>query len=57
MNRPHIHPNSHFSGVYYIKAPKNSGQIVFNEPRSVAYGYAFKKRRSTTTNIYGEKLE
>ena len=30
MNRPHIHPNSHFSGVYY-KAPKNSGQIVFND--------------------------
>ena len=21
-NRPHIHPNSHFSGVYYIKATK-----------------------------------
>ena len=36
-NRPHLHPNSHFSGVYYIKAPKNSGQIVFNEPRSGAH--------------------
>ena len=36
-NRPHLHPNSHFSGVYYIKAPKNSGQIVFNEPRSAAH--------------------
>jgi uncharacterized protein (TIGR02466 family) len=36
-NRPHLHPNSHFSGVYYIKAPKNSGQIVFNEPRSTAH--------------------
>ena len=48
-NRPHLHPNSHFSGVYYIKAPENSGQIVFNEPRSWStYGYAKKKRRSTT---------
>ena len=37
LNRPHLHPNSHFSGVYYIKAPKNSGQIVFNEPRSGAH--------------------
>ena len=37
MNRPHLHPNSHFSGVYYIKAPKNSGQIVFNEPRATAH--------------------
>ena len=36
-NAPHIHPNSHFSGVYYIKALQNSGQIVFNEPRSVAH--------------------
>ena len=36
-NRPHLHPNSHFSGVYYIKAPENSGQIVFNEPRSGAH--------------------
>ena len=35
--RPHLHPNSHFSGVYYIKAPKNSGQIVFNEPRAAAH--------------------
>ena len=31
-NRPHIHPNSHFSGVYYIKATKDSGDIVFNDP-------------------------
>tara|TARA_Y100001937_G_C6947804_1_gene253240 strand:- start:36 stop:617 length:582 start_codon:yes stop_codon:yes gene_type:complete len=36
-NRPHVHPNSHFSGVYYIKAPQNSGQIVFNEPRLGAH--------------------
>ena len=36
-NRPHIHPNSHFSGVYYIKAPQNSGEIVFNDPRSAAH--------------------
>ena len=36
-NRPHIHPNSHFSGVYYIKAPQNSGEIVFNDPRSGAH--------------------
>jgi len=25
----HIHPNSHFSVAYYIKAPVNSGNIVF----------------------------
>ena len=32
-NRPHIHPNSLFSGVYYVKAPINSGQLVCTDPR------------------------
>ena len=36
-NMPHVHPNSHYSGVYYIKAPKNSGNIVFNEPKPAAH--------------------
>ena len=33
-NAPHIHPNSLFSGVYYVKAPKNSGRLVCNDPRA-----------------------
>jgi uncharacterized protein (TIGR02466 family) len=32
-NRPHIHPNSLFSGVYYVKAEPNSGKLVCNDPR------------------------
>ena len=32
-NAPHIHANSHFSGVYYIKAPKDSGKLICNDPR------------------------
>jgi len=36
-NRPHLHPNSHFSGVYYIKTQENCGHLVFNEPRSGAH--------------------
>ena len=36
-NRPHVHPNSHFSGVYYIKATKDSGDIVFNDPKSTSH--------------------
>ena len=31
-NRPHIHPNSLFSGVYYIKTPENCGHIWFTDP-------------------------
>jgi|TARA_R100001224_G_scaffold31045_1_gene17163 uncharacterized protein (TIGR02466 family) len=36
-NRPHLHPNCHFSGVYYIKAPENSGQIIFNDPKTTSH--------------------
>ena len=46
-NRQHLHPNSHFSGVYYIKAPKNSGQIVFNEPRSAAHMVMPRRKEGT----------
>jgi len=32
-NRPHIHPNSLFSGVYYVKTQNNCGNLVVNDPR------------------------
>ena len=32
-NRPHVHPNSLFSGVYYVKTPPNSGKLICNDPR------------------------
>jgi len=28
-----VHANSLFSGVYYVKAPKNSGSLICNDPR------------------------
>jgi uncharacterized protein (TIGR02466 family) len=38
FNRPHHHPYSTVSGVYYISIPKNSGNIVFlNKPLDVYY--------------------
>ena len=36
MNRAHQHPNSLWSGVYYIKAPKNCGYLKIDDPRSSA---------------------
>ncbi len=36
MNRAHQHPNSLWSCVYYIKAPKNSGHLKIDDPRSSA---------------------
>ena len=32
-NRPHLHPNSLFSGVYFIKTPQNSGNLMPYDPR------------------------
>jgi len=32
-NRPHVHPNSAYSGVYYIKTSPNCGELVCNDPR------------------------
>lgn len=35
MNISHVHPGCHWSGVYYVQAPENSGNIEFTEPRTV----------------------
>jgi uncharacterized protein (TIGR02466 family) len=35
-NRPHLHPNSLFSGVYWIKTPVKSGHLMLYEPRGGA---------------------
>lgn len=33
-NTEHTHPDSFFSGVYYLKVPKNSGVISFKNPNA-----------------------
>jgi uncharacterized protein (TIGR02466 family) len=32
-NKTHTHPNSLWSGVYYVKVPKNSGKLFIEDPR------------------------
>ena len=48
MNRAHQHPNSLWSGVYYIKAPKNSGQLKIDDPRSPAAMVRPKQKEGKT---------
>ncbi|MBT8143660.1 MAG: hypothetical protein KJO55_03105 [Gammaproteobacteria bacterium] len=36
FNNPHIHPNSHLSGVYYVSAPDDCGSIYFRDPRQLS---------------------
>jgi uncharacterized protein (TIGR02466 family) len=33
-NLAHIHPGCIWSGVYYVQAPRNSGKILFTDPRT-----------------------
>ena len=33
MNSPHIHPNSLFSGVYYVKSNPKAGRLKIYDPR------------------------
>jgi uncharacterized protein (TIGR02466 family) len=33
---PHIHPNSLWSGVYYIKTSQNCGSLKLEDPRSTS---------------------
>ena len=32
LNTAHTHPNNYLSAAYYVKAPKNCGNIIFYEP-------------------------
>tara|TARA_R110002012_G_scaffold249498_1_gene427087 strand:+ start:1487 stop:2077 length:591 start_codon:yes stop_codon:yes gene_type:complete len=34
FNKAHIHPNSLWSGVYYVKTPKNCGTLKIEDPKS-----------------------
>jgi uncharacterized protein (TIGR02466 family) len=48
-NRAHVHPNSLWSGVYYVQAPESAGKIEFIDPRTVLImnqaKYETKKKR------------
>lgn len=33
FNQPHTHAGSHISGVFWIKIPENSGDLIFQDPR------------------------
>ena len=33
-NKSHIHPGSHWSGVYYVHTPEQAGDIEFVDPRT-----------------------
>ncbi len=61
-NMAHIHPKSHWSGVYYIQTPEHCGNIEFTDPRTMLLmdqptyipGKTRKKSRWTKVNFTPE---
>ena len=55
MNRAHMHPNSLWSGVYYVKAPKNCGHLKIDDPRtSAAMSRPILKEGETPNRLWRE---
>jgi uncharacterized protein (TIGR02466 family) len=44
-NTIHQHGHYHLSGTYYVKVPKNSGKLVFRDPRPAALANLFMVNR------------
>ena len=63
FNRSHVHPNSLWSGVYYVQAPERAGRIVFTEPRaqvrmaSPVYERPSQERPESWDQVYFEPVE
>jgi uncharacterized protein (TIGR02466 family) len=36
FNKPHIHPNSLWSGVYYVKTQENCGHLKIEDPKTIS---------------------
>jgi len=47
-NIAHVHPGCVFSGVFYLKAPKDSGSILFHSPYSDMIEYSDQVRKLST---------
>ena len=51
-NTRHCHPNALVSGVYYVKTPKQSGQIVLEHPSYDTFGYDWHQGTIKNFNQY-----
>lgn len=47
----HQHPNNHFSVVYYVKTPKDSGDIIFRNINSLFDNFIFPVKENTFPNF------
>ncbi len=50
-NNVHTHPYNYLSGVYYLKVPKKSGNLVFLEPKPQAEVLSPPKKEKASVHI------
>ena len=53
FNKDHLHPNSHWSGVYFIKTPKDCGTLTIEDPRA---GYMMTMPKQPPRNRLPQRL-
>ncbi|MDX1514590.1 MAG: TIGR02466 family protein [Gammaproteobacteria bacterium] len=56
-NAAHIHGNTFFSGVYYVKTPVNSGLIEFRDPTNVREVFHFDFKATTPENCFSQSYQ
>lgn len=54
--RPHTHPNNFLAGVYYLRVPPDSGELVFHDPRPQAHVLAPAARERNAYNMARQGL-
>jgi len=54
-NLPHKHPNTIYSGVYYVKVPKNSGLLTLVHPAADSMQYDWNNTTITKRNLYNSE--
>ena len=56
FNREHVHPDCHWSGVYYVKTPANCGELRFHNPIAassmVSCGHLLNLSSSNVNSFY-----
>ena len=54
-NLSHLHPGCDLSGVYYVKAPENCGQLAFEHPACDLMSYYKQNQNITNMNSWNSE--
>lgn len=56
-NASHIHGNTFYSGVYYVRTPADSGLIEFRDPSHVREVFHFDLKATTPENCFSQSYQ